>query len=147
MTYFKPLLIAALLLCVVGMWGCNQQKTGAIASKIHELEIRYGKLEEDYRTLHTMSEQNKKRLTAVEVQRAALQTEKNDLAKQLDGIATERETLRKQLTMRTGERDTAQSQLVQFSRDLQALAGRVEAAANNHPNSNAPIIPASRRNE
>ncbi len=49
---------------------------------------------------------------------------------------------------RTTERDTAQTNLAQFNRDLQALAGRIEAAVNNSQSSpTTPIIPASRRTE
>lgn len=142
------LILGALLLCAMSLWGCNQQKTGAITNKIREMESRYAKLEEDYHTVQAASEQNRKRLNAVETQRSALEKEKADLTQQLDSATTERESLRKQLAQRTQERDTAQSHLVQFSRDLQALAGRVEAAANTNPaNPNAPIIPASRRHE
>ncbi len=148
MRNFSPLIIAALLFCGIGAWGCNQQKTGVISNKIRDLEARYAKLEEDHRALHATSEQNRKRLLAVEAQRSALEEEKNDLSKQLDLTVSERETLRKQIALRTQERDTAQNNLSQFSRDLQALAGRVEAAANiNQSNSNPTILPASRRND
>jgi hypothetical protein len=36
---------------------------------------------------------------------------------------------------------------MQFSKDLQALAGRVESALNNRPSGPNAIIPASRRTE
>lgn len=149
MRKLNPLIIPVLLFCAMGgLWGCSQQKTGAISNKIRELETRHAKLEEDYRTLHVTSEQNRKRLSAVEEQRTALETEKNDLVKQLESASTERETLRKQLVQRTQERDAAQNHLTQFSRDLQALAGRIDAAVKGDAaNPASPIIPASRRNE
>ncbi len=144
----NPIYVAAFLLCAMGVWGCSQQKTGAIAARINELETRYGKLEEDYRTLQTSNEQTRKKLTQIESQRVALETEKTDLSQQVKTVGTERDILRKQLSQRTQERDVAQTNLTQFSKELQNLAGRVEAAVNNYPvNPAASIIPASRRNE
>ena len=148
MRNFNPVVVAVLLLSAMGMWGCNQQKTGAISTKIRELETRYTKLEEDYRTLQAMGEQTRKRLTQAETQRAALEKDKIDLSKQLETATTAREKLQKQLSQRTVERDTAQTNLMNFSKDLQTLAGRVEAALNSSPESPAAtIIPASRRTE
>ena len=66
MRYFKPLLFGVLALCVTGLWGCGQQKSGIVTAKIHELESRYAKLEEDFRTLQVANEQTRKRLSAVE---------------------------------------------------------------------------------
>jgi chromosome segregation ATPase len=148
MKNFNPLVIAAFLLCAMSLWGCGQQKPGAITAKIRDLENRYAKLEEDYRALQATSEQNRKRLGAVEAQRAELEKDKAELTKELQGTAEEREALKKQVAQAKQERDAAQGNLVQFSRDLQTLAGRVEAAANNAPaNPNTAIIPASRRTE
>jgi len=144
----SPFVIAGLLVCAMSLWGCNQQKNGTITTKIRDLETRYSKLEEDYKSLYTANEQNRKRLNVVEKERADLETEKTDLSKQLDSTTTERDTLRKQVSQRTQERDSAQNNLMQFSKDLQALAGRIEAAANANPvTPSASIIPASRRNE
>jgi outer membrane murein-binding lipoprotein Lpp len=146
MNNLKPLVIAALLLCAMSLWGCNQQKTGSVATKIRELETRYSKLEEDYRTLHAASEQTRKRLAAVERQRTELETEKADLVKQLESASSERDAFKTQVTLRTAERDAAQNHLMQFSKDLQALAGRIEATVAN-PSAHPSIIPASRRSE
>ena len=142
----NPFVIAALLLCAMSLWGCNQQKSGTVATKIRELETRYSKLEEDYRTLHSANEQTRKRLGAVEKQRAELETDKTELTKQLEMTTSEREAFKTQVTQRTAERDAAQNNLAQFSKDLQALVGRIEATVNN-PSANTTIIPASRRNE
>lgn len=146
MRYFHSLLFGLIALGITGLWGCGQQKTGLFNAKIRELEARYAKLEEDFRTLQLASEQSRKRLSAVETQRAALEAEKAALTKQVEGTAAERESLRKLVGQRTTERDMAQANLVQFSKDLQSLAGRVEAVLNEN-SANPSIIPASRRNE
>ena len=144
----SPLFVVVFLFSALGVWGCSQQKTGTINAKISELETRYTKLEEDYRTLQTTHEQHRKRLGQIEAQRTVLENEKTELAKQVETVSTERETLRKQVTERAQERDTAQANLAQFSKDLQALAGRVETVVNsNSPSPSATIIPASRRTE
>ncbi len=146
--YFNPLLFGVLALCVTGLWGCGQQKSGIVSAKIHELESRYAKLEEDFRTLQSASEQTRRRLSAAEAQRAALEQEKADLTKQVEGAIGERESLRKVMSQRTVERDAARANLTQFNKDLQALASRVESALNENPaNPNAAVIPTSRRNE
>lgn len=148
MKYFNPAYVAVFLLCAIGAWGCSQQRTGAISAKITELESRYAKLEEEHHTLQSNYDDHRKKLNQIESQRSALEQEKTELGKQVDQISVERETLRKQIAQRTQERDAAQSNLLQFSKDLQALAGRVESALNNNPpGPNAPIIPASRRTE
>jgi chromosome segregation ATPase len=148
MRNIKPALLVAFLLCTMGVWGCSQQKTGAISAKINELESRHAKLEEDYRTLQSNHDQYRKKLSQMEAQRNALEQEKTELNNQLDKTTNERETLRKQVSQRTQERDVAQTNLTQFSKELQALAGRVESALNNNsPGPNASIIPASRRTE
>ena len=145
---FNPWYLAVLLVCALGVWGCGQQKTGAITAKINDLESRYSKLEEDYRTLQATNEQHRKKLNQIEAQRVTLEKEKAELSQAVAAINIDRETLRKQVAQRTMERDTAQTNLSQFSKELQSLAGRVEAAANNHsPNGVTTILPASRRNE
>jgi chromosome segregation ATPase len=148
MKYFNPLLIGVLLVCSLSLWGCTNQKTGAISVKVRELETRYAKLEEDYHTLQNTHDQNRKKLTESESQRAALDKDKTDLAKQLETSTSESEELRKQVAQRTAERDTAQTNLRQFGKDLQALAGRVETVLNHSPqNPNLTIVPASRRTD
>ena len=144
----NPVFVGVFLLSALSLWGCSQQKTGTVNAKISELETRYTKLEEDYRTLQTTHEQHRKRLSQIEAQRTVLENEKTELARQVETVSSERETFRKQVSERTQERDTAQTNLMQFSKDLQALAGRVETVVNsNSPTPTATIIPASRRNE
>jgi chromosome segregation ATPase len=148
MKQINPAYVAVFLLCAMGVWGCSQQRTGVITAKISELETRYAKLEEDYRTLQATHEQHRKKLNQIDAQRVALEKEKTDLNEQVTTVGGERDTLRTQLTQRTQERDVTQTNLSQFSKELQNLAGRVEAAANNRSiNPNASIIPASRRTE
>lgn len=148
MKYFSPLLIVVVLIGSLGLWGCTQQKTGAISLKIRDLEARYSKLEEDHRALEATHEQNRKRLAQSESQRLALDKQKTDLAQQLQSATQERDELRKQVTQRTYERDTAQTSLQQFSKELQALANRVETAVHQpSANPNVTILPASRRSE
>jgi chromosome segregation ATPase len=146
--YVSPTVFGVLaLLCATSMWGCNQQKANPLAVKVRDLETRYSKLEEDFRTLQTSNEQTRKRLNAAEAQRASLEQEKTELTTKLDTVTGERDGLKKQVTVRTTERDSAQANLMQFSKDLQALAGRVESALNENAAPNTTIIPASRRNE
>jgi hypothetical protein len=44
-------------------------------------------------------------------------------------VVKERDELRSQIALRTAERDSLQASLVQFSRDLQSLASKIEQAA------------------
>ena len=147
MEKIRPWFLIVFGLCAMGVWGCSQQKNNPVNTKIRELETRYSKLEEDFRTLQASNEQSSKRLSQLEAQTTALETEKSDLTAQLDTIVKERDALRTQISQRTQERDSAQANLTQFSKDLQALAGRVEAALNTTTPPAATIVPASRRNE
>ncbi len=130
----NPWVVAALLLSTMslGLWGCGQQN-GAFAAKVREMEARHAKL--------AQAETRLKEALA-RVQELGKQVE------ELQVVVLERDELKKQLTARTGERDAAQTQLSQFSRELQALAGRVEAAAASIPGPAVTIaIPASRKSE
>jgi chromosome segregation ATPase len=120
-------LLILMLLSSLSLWGCTHQKNGATNTRIRELEARHAKLEEDYRVVVAANESNRKKIAQIEAQRAELAQQ----VEELKTIAQERDELKKQLTARTGERDNAQAQLLQFSRDLQALASRAEAAAAN----------------
>jgi SMC interacting uncharacterized protein involved in chromosome segregation len=144
-----PVYLAVFMLCALCVWGCGQQqKTGAINAKITDLETRHTKLEAEHRALQGTIEQYRKKLGEAETLRASLEQEKTNLGKQLEQAGTDQETLRKQVAERTQERDAAQANLTQFSKDLQALAGRVQSALNsNSPGPNAAIIPTSRRTE
>ena len=123
-------LIITIALATLGIWGCAQNRSGAnTAAKLRELEARHAKLEEDYQAVVLGNETFRKRLAAVEAQRVEL-AQKVD---KLQAVVHERDELRDQVANRTGERDALHSQMVQFSRELQNLAGKVDAAATAAP--------------
>jgi chromosome segregation ATPase len=105
----------------LGLWGCAQNQNGAAKARVRELEARHAKLEEDYQVLTVANDKVRKRLAVVEAQLS----KKGD---ELQKVVRERDTFRRQASTRTGERDALRAHLVQFSRELQTLAGRVEAA-------------------
>jgi hypothetical protein len=108
----------------LGIWGCAENSSAN--SKLRQLEARYLKLEEDHQAAAAANDSFRKKLADVDAQRA-------ELAKQVEELQVavrERDELRRQLTTRTGERDAFHTQLLNFSKELQNLAGRVEAAAN-----------------
>lgn len=128
----------ALLVIVVvsslGLWGCTQSGANSSA-RLQELEARYAKLEEDYQGTVTARDQARKRLAAVEEQRAKL-------TQQLEATQKEREDLQRQLAARVSERDAIQAQLIQFSKELQSLLGKVEAAVQTY----GPPVPVTTSN-
>ncbi len=121
----STVLLAAMIISSLGLWGCTNQKTGATNNKIRELENRYSKLEEDYRVIVAVNETNRRKIAQLET----LRTELAQKVEELEIVVRERDELKTQLATRTEERDGLQSQLLQFSRDLQSLAGRAQAAA------------------
>lgn len=148
MSKANPIMIA-LMICTMsmGLWGCTQQKTGAFSTKIREMEARYTKLEEDYRAIVVASEQGRKKVAVAEAKLSELEAQHADLSKEVESlrpIVAERDDLRRQLQTRTNERDAVQSQFLQFSRDLQSLAGRFEAAASALQSPSVAIVPVSR---
>jgi chromosome segregation ATPase len=119
-------LFILIALASLGLWGCSQNQDGATDAKLRELEARHLKLEEDYQAVVAANESIRKRLATVEGQRA-------DLAKKVESlqiVVRERDELRQQVAARTGERDALHSQMVSFAKELQSLAGRIEAATN-----------------
>jgi chromosome segregation ATPase len=143
MTKASPPFLAVLLIASLSIYGCTSQKTGAINAKIREMDARYAKLEEDYRTIAATNDAFRKKLSQSEAQRAELAKE----VAALRVVVAERDELRKQLEARTGERDAVHAQLTQFNKDVQALAGRIQAAVNSQPGPEVVIIPASRKVE
>ena len=108
----------------LGLWGCSNQKNNAYHNKVRDLEVRYGKLEEDYRGALAASDLTRRKLGQLESQRQELVQQ----VEELKTVIAERDELKKQVGQRVVERDNAQAQLMQFGRDLQGLLGRVEAA-------------------
>ena len=118
-------LLVLLVLAPLGLWGCAQERNGAASTKIRDLAARNAKLEEDYRVATSTTESLRKKLAQADTQRA-------ELAKQVEAlqeVVAERDELKRQVASRTGERDALHTQLVQFSKELQSLAGRIDAAA------------------
>jgi predicted nucleic acid-binding Zn-ribbon protein len=148
----NPWAVAALMLSTMslGLWGCGQQSS-TFAAKVREMEARHAKLEEDYRVVSTAHDQGRKKVAQTETRLKEALSRLEELAKQVEDLQTvvqERDELRKQLVARTGERDAVQSQFLQFSRELQSLAGRVETAAAATPGPGLTIaVPASRKSE
>jgi chromosome segregation ATPase len=114
-------LLILIALGFMGIWGCSQNNNGHNA-RLRELEARYAKLEEDHQTATAANENFRKRLTQVESQRV-------DFARKVDDLQAAIKEKEQQVTARTGERDALHSQLIQFAKDLQSLAGRIETAA------------------
>jgi septal ring factor EnvC (AmiA/AmiB activator) len=122
MTGANKALMVVLIVATLGLWGCAQNPTGsATSARIRDLEARTAKLEEDYRAAASARDQLRKRLTATEEQRV-------QGADKLQVVTRERDELKQQINVRGAERDALHGQLLQIGKDLQSLAGRIEAA-------------------
>jgi len=142
MTRASPLFLLVVFLGTAGLYGCTNEKTGTVNAKIREMENRFAKLEEDYRTVVASGESAKKKLAQAESQKAELVKEVEELRPvvgERDNLVKERDELRKQLVTRTGERDNFQAQLTQFRQDLQSLISRVDAAITTPGASGTPV--------
>src|SRR5215475_13374480 len=97
----KPLIV--LLVAVVGLWGCSQATSGqsaAQAEKIKSLEAKCGKLEDDYKSAAAARDQARKRVSALEEERAQMEEQATDMQKQIEAgklVARERDELRQQV--------------------------------------------------
>ncbi len=103
--------------------GLCQGPTGhsaAQAEKVRSLESKNAKLEEDYRAVATARDQARKRLGALEEERARLQKE----LEQAKAVAKERDELREQVNTRTTERDAVQARCDRLKKGLQNLLGQ-----------------------
>jgi hypothetical protein len=144
--------LAVFVLSTVGIWGCAQQKNNAQTRKIDNLEKRYAKLEEDYRTVVAAGENTRKKLSQMEV----LQQQQAKEREQYKVAILERDDLKQKLVVRTNERDGIQTQLMQFGkelndksmavaavlRDLQGFNTQVQTATNTFaasPGNGAPV--------
>jgi chromosome segregation ATPase len=126
----KALLVVGVV-TTLGLWGCTQNHAGnsSTAARIRDLEARNAKLEEDYKAAAAESTDLRKKLADSEDETAHL-TQK---ANQLQVVLRERDRLRQQVASTQKERNHLQARLQEFSRDLQALVGRVDAAASGSP--------------
>ena len=126
MTCVHRALLVVVLATTLGLWGCTQGRSGGSgATKVKDLEARNAKLEEDYRAAVADGAEIRKKLTDAEEQVTRL----TKLADQLKVVLKERDSLRQQVKTVVSERNVLQSRMQEFSRDLQALVGRVDAAA------------------
>jgi outer membrane murein-binding lipoprotein Lpp len=135
MTCVKKGLMVVALTTLLGLWGCTQSAPPNNGSaRLRELEARNARLEDDARAALAARDQARKKVTTLEEQRAqlALQVE------QLQRVAKERDDYRQQAAVRLAERDAIQAQLVQFGRELQNLAQKVEQTAQANSNVSPP---------
>lgn len=140
--------LVVMLFSTLGLWGIAQQKNGAYATRMRDLETRYAKIEEDQRIFAQQTEKNQRRIASLEVEKADL----SRAVLELKTVAAERDELRDQLQARTQDRDTIRVQrdqlsqeLRQFSLDLQNLLGRMDGVLANAPRSGVvDALPTSR---
>jgi chromosome segregation ATPase len=116
-----------LVIASLGLWGCAQGPASGTASaeRLRALENKLAKVESDFRSVSATRDQLRKKLTAVEDEKAQLAQQ----VEQLLAVVKERDSLRKQLTSRTAERDTVQSQFDAFRKGIKSLLGQAELSA------------------
>ena len=163
--------LVVMLFSTLGLWGIAQQKNGAYASRLRDLEARHVKIEDDQRAFAQQTDKNQRRIATLEVEKADL----TQAVEELKVVVAERDQLRQQLVVRTNEREQTKAQLAsttkerndlrtlvgsrtmerdqmsqelkQFSTDLQALLTRMESTLANAPPRATEAVPASRRSE
>lgn len=128
-------MLSVMLVVILGAWGCARGPVGpsAQAERIHTLESKCVKLEDDYRAIAGARDQARKQVAALEAERTRLQ---KDLAEK-QAILQERDELRQQIATRTNERDTLQQRCDRMKKGLQSLLGQDDAMLP------APVVPAS----
>jgi chromosome segregation ATPase len=123
-------LVILIVVTTLGLWGCAQGNSAtAQAERIHALEARCSKLEDDYRAAVTVRDQARKKSITLEEQVAQLQ---KDLAAQQETVklvTKERNELRQIVESRTGERDLLQTRCERLKKGLQSLLGQDDAMA------------------
>ncbi len=125
----KKALMVILVTALAGLWGCTQSTgPGASSARLRELEARAARLEDDVKTATAARDQARKKVTVLEEQRAQLAQQVDNL----QNLVRERDDLKQLVTTRTTERDALQASLIQFSRDLQNLATKIDQAAQAH---------------
>jgi outer membrane murein-binding lipoprotein Lpp len=125
MSCTKKALTVLILTTFLGLWGCTQNgASNSGSARLRELEAKNARLEDDYRTAVTARDQARKKVGILEEQRSQLVLQ----VEQLERIVKERDELKQVLSHRTAERDALQSNMLQFSRDLQNLAAKIDQA-------------------
>jgi chromosome segregation ATPase len=130
--------LVAMMFSTLGLWGCSHQKNGAYNAKLRDLESRYAKLEEDYKSVVQTGDQLRKKVSQLETQRTDLSRK----VEALQAAVAERDELRTQVAARTTERDNLHNQIAGFRKDLGELLGRVDSALGGAASVEA--VPASR---
>ncbi|MHB1423261.1 MAG: hypothetical protein ACYC3I_08715 [Gemmataceae bacterium] len=118
-------MLSVMLVAILGLWGCARQPVGNTAQteRIHSLESKCLKLENDYRSVAGARDQARKQAATLEAERTRLQKE---LAEK-QAILKERDTLRQQIATRTNERDNLQQRCDRLKKGLQSLLGQDDA--------------------
>lgn len=118
--------LSVMLVVLLGLWGCARGPVGQTgqAERIHSLESKCAKLEDDYRAVASARDQARKQATALEAERTRLQ---KDLAEK-QAILKERDLLRQQVSVRTSERDNLQLRCDRLKKGLQSLLGQDDAS-------------------
>jgi chromosome segregation ATPase len=122
--------LSVMLVALLGLWGCAKGPASHSAQdRIHTLEAKCTKLEDDYRSVAGARDSARKQLAALEAERTRLQKE---LAESL-AVAKERDELRQQVSARTNERDTLQQRCDRLKNGLKSLLGQDEAGVSASP--------------
>ena len=122
--------LSVMLVALMGLWGCAKGPAGhSSQERIHSLEAKCSKLEDDYRSVAGARDQARKQVAALEAERTRLQ---KDLA-DAQAVARERDELRQQVSTRTSERDTLQQRCDRLKKGLQNLLGQDDAGLSATP--------------
>src|SRR5262245_52761764 len=109
--------LSVMLVAILGLWGCARGPVGqsASADRIHSLETKCTKLEDDYRSVAGARDQTRKQVDALKAEQARLQKELADK----QAVLKERDDLRQQIATRTSERDNLQLRCDRMKKGLQ----------------------------
>jgi hypothetical protein len=131
--------LSVMLVVMMGLWGCARGPVGQSpqTERIHSLESKCSKLEDDYRSVASARDQARKQVAALEAERTRLQ---KDLVEK-QAVIKERDSLRQQVLSRTSERDNLQMRCDRLKKGLQSLLGQDDAQLP------APAAPTASSNE
>lgn len=118
-------ILSVMLVVLLGLWGCARGPVNqsAQAERIHSLETKCSKLNDDYHAVAAARDHARKQVAALESERTRLQKELEDK----DVVLKERDNLREQMATRTNERDTLQLRCDRMKKGLQNLLGQDNA--------------------
>jgi outer membrane protein TolC len=120
------------MVAALGLWGCSQGSAThtAQADRVHTLETKCSKLEDDYKAVAAARDLARKRVATLEEEHARLEEQRVQMQKELDegkAIVKERDELRQEMDLRTTERDTLQGRCDRLKKGLQTLLGQDDA--------------------